>query len=77
MQLERFKVTESLMLLFLVLFCRHLEGHDGSLDDIDTFVQLMFIDDKRRGQSDDVTVGGLGQQSIVTKTQTHFPGVIV
>lgn len=44
-----------------------LEGQDGSLDDVDTFVQLMVFNDEGRGQADDVTVGGLGQQSVVTK----------
>lgn len=38
-----------------------LKGHDGSLDDLYTFMQLLFVDDEGRGQADDVTVGGLGQ----------------
>lgn len=44
-----------------------LEGHDGSLDDVDTFAQLVLFDDEGRGQADDVTMGGLCQQSVVTK----------
>lgn len=39
----------------------YLKGHYGPLNDIDAFLHLVFIDDERRGQADDVTVGGLGQ----------------
>lgn len=59
----------------LVICC--LEGHDGSLDDIDALAQLMLIDDEGWGQSDDVTVGGLGEQSVVTEAQADLPGIVV
>lgn len=54
-----------------------LEGKDGSLDDVGTFAQLILFNNEGRGQADDVTMGGLGQQSVVTKTQAHLPSVIV
>ena len=54
-----------------------LEGQDGSLYDIDAFLQLVLLDDEGRGQSDDVTMGGLSQQPIVTETQAHLPGIII
>lgn len=54
-----------------------VERHDGSLDDVDAFAQLVFLDDEGRGQADDVTVGGLGQQSVVAEAQAHLPGVVV
>ena len=54
-----------------------LEGHDGSLDDVSTFAQLVLLDSKGRGKADDVTVGGLGQQSIVTEAQANLPSVII
>lgn len=57
----------SLQVVCVLLKACSLEGHDGSLDDIDTFVQLVLFDDEGRGQADDVTMGGLGQQSVVTK----------
>ena len=44
-----------------------LEGQDGSLDDVDALPQLVLFDDEGRGQADDVAVGGLGQQSVVTQ----------
>lgn len=44
-----------------------LEGQDGSLDDVDTLPYLVLFDDEGRGQADDVTVGGLGQQSVVAQ----------
>jgi len=43
------------------------EGQDGSLDDVDTFVHLVLFNDEGGCQADDVTVCGLGQQSVVTK----------
>lgn len=58
-------------------FVVFLKGHDGSLDDLYTFMQLLFVDDERRGQADDVTVGGLGQQPVVTKAQTHLPSITI
>lgn len=54
-----------------------LEGHDGSLDDVSTLSDLVVFNDEGRGQTDDVTVGGLGQQSVVTETDAHSPGIIV
>lgn len=54
-----------------------LKGHDGSLDDLYAFMQLVFIDDEGRGQADDVTMGGLGQQPVVTKAQAHLPSITV
>lgn len=54
-----------------------LEGHDGSLDDVGTLSDLVVFNDEGRGQTDDVTVGGLGQQSVVTETHAHSPGIIV
>lgn len=54
-----------------------LKGHDGPLDDLDALVQLVFIDGEGRGQADDVTVGGLGQQSVVTKAQAHLPSIVI
>lgn len=54
-----------------------LKGHDGPLDDLDALVQLALIDDEGRGQADDVTMGGLGQQPVVTKAQAHLPSVII
>lgn len=54
-----------------------LKGHDGSLDDLYAFMQLLFVDGEGRGQADDVTVGGLGQQPIVTKAQAHLPSITV
>lgn len=56
---------------------RCLEGQDGSLDDVDTLTELILFDDEGWGQPDDVTVGGLSQQSIVTEAQAHLPGIIV
>lgn len=57
--------------------CWNLEGHDGALDDVDALAQLVLLDDEGRGQADDVAVGGLRQQAVVTETQTHLPGVVV
>jgi len=37
----------------------------------------VLFDDEGRGQADDVTVSGLGQESVVTETQAHFPGIVV
>lgn len=54
-----------------------LEGQDGALDDVDAFVQLVLVDDEGGSQADDVTVGGLGQESVVTETQAHLPRVVV
>lgn len=54
-----------------------LKGHDGPLDDLYAFIQLVFFDGEGRGQADDVTVGGLGQQPVVTKSQAHLPSVII
>lgn len=51
----------------VLLKCCSLEGHDGCLDYIDTLAELMLFDDEGGGQADDVTMGGLGQQSVVTK----------
>lgn len=64
---------QELLLTWIVLWLSALlnscglEGHDGALDDVDTFAQLVLLDDEGRGQADDVPVGGLGQQSVVTK----------
>ncbi len=57
----------SLQVVCVLLNACSLEGHDGSLDDIDAFVQLVLFDDEGWGQADDVTMGGLGQQAVVTK----------
>lgn len=54
-----------------------LKGQDGSLDDVSALANLVLFDDEGRGQANDVTVGGLGQQSVVTKAQADLPGVIV
>lgn len=54
-----------------------LEGHDGSLDDVDALAQLVLVDDEGRSQSDDVAVGGLGKQSVVTEPQADLPGIVV
>lgn len=40
-------------------------------------MQLVFFDGERRGQPDDVAVGGLGQQTVVPKPQAHLPSVII
>ncbi len=65
------------MVTCVLLNSRNLEGHDRSLDDVDTFVQLVLFDDEGRGKADDVTMSGLGQQSVVAKAQAHFPGVVI
>lgn len=54
-----------------------LKGQDGSLDDVDALANLVLFDGEGRGKANDVTVGGLGQQSVVTKAQTDLPGVVV
>lgn len=59
------------------MFSFLLEGHDGPLNDIDGFLEFMLPDDQRRGQSDDVPMGGLGQESVVPKAQANLPGIIV
>lgn len=54
-----------------------LEGQDGSLDDVNALANLVLLDDEGRGQANDVTVSGLGQESVVPKAQADLPGVIV
>lgn len=54
-----------------------LEGQDGFLDDVHALSDLVLLDDERRGQSDDVTMGGLGQQSVVTEVHAHPPSIVV
>lgn len=54
-----------------------LKGQDGSLDDVSALANLVLFDDEGRGQANDVAVGGLGQQSVVTKAQADLPGVVV
>lgn len=61
----------------LFSFRFRLKGHDGSLDDIDTFIQLMLSDDEGWGQADDVAMSGFGQQTIVAKTQANLPSIVV
>ena len=56
---------------------RVLEGQDGFLDDVHALSDLVLLDDERRGQSDDVTMGGFGQQSVVTEVHAHCPGIVV
>ena len=53
-----------------------LEGQDGPLDDINTLPDLILFDDEGWGQSDDVTMSGLGQQAIVTETKANSPCII-
>lgn len=44
------------------------EGQDSPLDDFHALPQLVLFDNERRGKADDVAVGGLSQQSVVTES---------
>ena len=44
------------------------------LDDLGTFLQLLFGDDQGRGKPDDVLVGGFGQQAVFLQRHTNIPG---
>lgn len=61
----------------MVQCCGHLKGQDGSLDDVDALANLVLFDNEGRGKANDVTVCGLGQQSVVAKAQANLPGIIV
>ena len=49
----------------------------GARDDLQTLLQLQLVDDKGRGKTDDVTVCGLGQQTIVPELEAHVPGAVL
>lgn len=55
----------------------YLKGQDGSLNNVNALAHLVLFDDEGRGEANDVTVGGLGQQSVVAKAQADLPGIIV
>lgn len=54
----------------------HLKGQDGFLDDVDALANLVLFDGEGRGKANYVTVGRLGQQSVVAKAEANLPGVI-
>lgn len=52
-----------------------LERIDGLLDNVRALVHLCLGHDQWRCESDDISVSGLSQQSIITQPQTHLPRV--
>lgn len=48
---------------------------DGAADDANAVEQLLLVDDQRRGEADDVAVGGFGQQAAVAQPKTYLPSV--
>lgn len=53
------------------------ERQDGLVDDLHRLLDLVLLDDERRGQPDDVAVRRLGQQPVVSESQAHLPRVVV
>lgn len=53
------------------------ERQDGLGNDLHPPQNLILLDHKRRRKSDDIAVGWLGQKSIISKSQTHLPSVVI
>lgn len=53
------------------------EGQDGLMDDFDALSDFVLLNDQRRGQPDDVAMGGFGEEPVIAQPQTHLPGVVV
>jgi len=54
-----------------------VHGEDGALNNVTTLLRLALGDDEGRGKADDVAVGGLGQQAVVSQLQAHVPGIVL
>ena len=52
------------------------EGHDHPGNDVHTLGELVLCDAEWWSKADDVSVGGLSQQSIVPQFQADIPGVM-
>ena len=50
-----------------------LHVFENVADDGDGFAELLFGDDQRRGEADDVTVGRLGQEALFGHLQADVP----
>ena len=53
------------------------ERQDGLVNDFHGLLNFILLDHKRGCKPDDVTVGWLGQKSIISKSQTHFPSITI
>ena len=53
-----------------------LEGADGFLDELHGLAQLLLVDAERRGEADDVLVGGFGQHTEVAHLDADIPSLL-
>ena len=74
-------LLENLFNTVCVCACTDLQNtslhlQNSATDDVQTLLQLQLVDDQGRGKTDEVTMRGLGQQTIVPQLDAHIPCVV-